>query len=419
MNPQESFKRIEPAPEVVKKTLDQEEESTGVTRLPAEWHGPDPLEAEMYMKSLARLRELDKEIRILGEDINLMREGYRVNEFDSRRETTGQKLERHGLNILRRLAKQPIEKRERAAIKPLSEDAKEEILEQIDITEQELTALKKERDKLEMSLSTPDARADIRNIRRVLEEGREAGTELEKAKEIFGEDYFGPEAVEETFGVKLTPEELGAIKYIPCSAEELEKARKAGMMLILRVSRDKDGQLLTLDRMRQMLDQGELFAEERKVKTDPYLGSKIRGDTELITDRSQVLEFGWELITKGILPGSTNKTFKEQEEIILNWALAVNHLHGFYVGRRYLEEALYDELVYYGATGDHLLSYSERDRTLTFVAGSYNNPSRFNRISLGEGIDGPMDIIVEGDRDESRSPKAGVVAAGRLEKVKH
>ena len=68
-------------------------------------------------------------------------------------------------------------------------------------------------------------------------ESREANIEFDEAREIFGKDFLGSEAIQTTFGVELTPEELKEVEDIPFTREELEQAKQLGMMLVLRVSR--------------------------------------------------------------------------------------------------------------------------------------------------------------------------------------
>lgn len=62
------------------------------------------------------------------------------------------------------------------------------------------------------------------------------GMPFERAKEIMGEDYLGPEAVEETFGIKLKEKNIPGV---PFTKEELEMSKKNGQFLILRVNEYK------------------------------------------------------------------------------------------------------------------------------------------------------------------------------------
>lgn len=69
----------------------------------------------------------------------------------------------------------------------------------------------------------------------------------EKAREIMREvDYFGPEAVERAFGVRLEQDE---IPNVPFSREDLERARVLDQFLVLRVNKKEDGSQLTISDM--------------------------------------------------------------------------------------------------------------------------------------------------------------------------
>lgn len=106
----------------------------------------------------------------------------------------------------------------------------------------------------------------------------------EHAREIMGEDsYFGAEAVLQTWGIKLTPEQ---IPIIPFSRDELIRASALGQMLILRVSRAPDGEPLTLEKMEQLSI------------------VKFTRHTHGYPSNTDAPELEWALVTKGIVPGS-------------------------------------------------------------------------------------------------------------------
>ncbi|MDP3696526.1 MAG: hypothetical protein Q8R55_00665, partial [Candidatus Taylorbacteria bacterium] len=66
-------------------------------------------------------------------------------------------------------------------------------------------------------------------------ESKEANIEFDEAREIFGKDFLGPEAIQTTYGIELRQDELQEIENIPFTREELEQAKQLGMMLVLRV----------------------------------------------------------------------------------------------------------------------------------------------------------------------------------------
>lgn len=105
---------------------------------------------------------------------------------------------------------------------------------------------------------------------------------LEQAKELLGEDFLGTEAIEKVFGVEAIPAE---IPPIPFSREELEKVRDAkDQFLILRTDQ------IPVDKL-------ALPSTKETLEKAP-------------TTR-------WALVTKKILPDSTNKNYLQQTEQII------------------------------------------------------------------------------------------------------
>jgi len=152
---------------------------------------------------------------------------------------------------------------------------------------------------------------------RVLEEAEALGqsefetVELQEAKEIFGEDFLGPEEIEKTWGFQ--PD---AVPEIPFSREQLERAKEMGQMLLLRVEQTDDGRPMSLETMVNIV-QGRWDKEKRGgllYTIDEYKNwkSRIGDDFGQKTPRS-----GWALVSKGLLPKSRDKNYIEQTEVII------------------------------------------------------------------------------------------------------
>jgi len=102
--------------------------------------------------------------------------------------------------------------------------------------------------------------------------------QIETAIEILGkENVFGPKEVEATFVVHVRE-----VPEIPFSMEELERAKKLGQMLMLRVESTDDHTPMSLETM------------------------------------NNILVKNWTLVFKDLLPNSTNKNYIEQTEVIIN-----------------------------------------------------------------------------------------------------
>ena len=134
-------------------------------------------------------------------------------------------------------------------------------------------------------------------------------TSQEKAKEIMGKYYLGSEAVEKAFGIKL---EINEIPAIPFSMGELEKAKKLGQFLVLRVNSGPDGQPLTMQSMNNLL-------KERYEKDSSKVLYNIDWyeKEEFFTNETPKLT--WALTSKEVIPNSTDKNYLEQIDAIVDY----------------------------------------------------------------------------------------------------
>src|SRR3989344_7499854 len=189
-------------------------------------------------------------------------------------------------------------------------------------------------------------------------ETKEAVLEFHEAKEIFGKDFLGPEAVKTTYGVELNPEELQEIENIPFAREELEQAKQLGMMLVLRVPRLGEGKTekpLTIDHIRERFSAGDTLGDPKKKKGKMFYRAKGEGwyDAEKFATQ-ETPKLGWGLVMKSVLPDSLGKNWDQQEVVLKKWAKD-NNIDPALVKRRTPVEIAYDTFLYYGENKETLL----------------------------------------------------------------
>ncbi len=189
-------------------------------------------------------------------------------------------------------------------------------------------------------------------------EAKEVNIEFNEAREIFGKDFLGPEAIQTTFGVELTPDELKEVEDIPFTREELEQAKQLGMMLVLRVPRlgeDKTERPLTIDSARELFAKGDTLGDPNNKKQKVFYGKKGASwyDKEKFATQDTP-KLGWGLVTKSVLPESLSQNWDEQEKILKKWAKD-NKIDPATIKRRTPVEIAYDTLIYYGANKESLL----------------------------------------------------------------
>lgn len=143
-------------------------------------------------------------------------------------------------------------------------------------------------------------------------ETKEGAVTLERAAELMGQDYLGPDAVEATFGVQLESHE---IPPIPFTEAELERAKELGQFLILRVDHAPDGEPLTMQKMDALLERK--FAQAGKgavlyLPTDEWKTQSAFFTTE--TPR-----LSWALTGKALIPDSTIKNYLEQTKLLVKY----------------------------------------------------------------------------------------------------
>ena len=140
---------------------------------------------------------------------------------------------------------------------------------------------------------------------------REGAVALDTARELMGAgSFFGPEAVETTFGGALAETDIPSI---PFSRAELEHAKEQGSYLILRIDKDKDGHPLTPKAMYERCQ--PLLSQEKKGKA--LYSVDWYKDDPVYT--AETCRSGWALVSKEPVQGSTNKNCLEQTQRIIDY----------------------------------------------------------------------------------------------------
>jgi len=221
-------------------------------------------------------------------------------------------------------------------------------------------------------------------------EAKEVNIEFNEAREIFGKDFLGPEAIKATYGVELTPDELQEVENIPFTREELEQAKQLDMMLVLRIPRLGEGKTerpLTIDSVRELFAKGDTLGDPNKKKQKIFYGKKDASwyDKEKFAIQDTP-KLGWGLVTKSVLPESLSQNWDEQEKILKKWAKD-NKIDPKTVRRRTPVEVTYDALIYYGANKESLLEDKYDWTGVQSSGGHFVHVGDFDSDGLGVGSD--------------------------------
>jgi midasin (ATPase involved in ribosome maturation) len=125
--------------------------------------------------------------------------------------------------------------------------------------------------------------------------------QLEQAKDIFGSDFIGPVEIKAAFGTAVETED---VPTIPFSMVELKQAEELGQMLILR-------QPLTMQQIGEAL--GDKVKDEGKVFYDTDWYKEEKFFTE------ELAQAGWALVSKEVVPDSTDKNFLDQTDLMVDY----------------------------------------------------------------------------------------------------
>lgn len=147
----------------------------------------------------------------------------------------------------------------------------------------------------------------IRLLKAPLEPAPEKKLAMQEAKSIFGEDFFGPKEVEKAFGLNLHSKDIPPVKFSPV---ELERAKKLGHMLILRVDKAPEGEPLTMEKINDLL-QEKFWDEEKGVVLYSYNGLYLSNQPFFTEQTPRV---GWALVSKECVPGTGGVDYLDQTQ---------------------------------------------------------------------------------------------------------
>jgi hypothetical protein len=220
-----------------------------------------------------------------------------------------------------------------------------------------------------------------------------------EAREIFGEDYLGPDEIGQAF---LGRVEITVVPRIPFSRGELKRASELGQMLILRVDTATDGSALTMKKIYEMMNNrtkggGKIlyntgwyedmsFYTNESPKAAWALVSKYEisdtGDKNYLEQTDEIVEYLKGVFPDNKLPDRYQKAIdeylSERSEIALlldsERSIATDRLESLeltQLTRQTPVEAMYDLFLYFQQTGARLLDIrttSRSDSGGTFIA---------------------------------------------------
>ncbi len=198
---------------------------------------------------------------------------------------------------------------------------------------------------------------------------------VRNARAVLGGDVLGPQEVTAVFGV--APELVGDTA-MPFSRAELVAARAAGEMLVLRVTRGREGAPLTLSRM------AESYPEAFDQKLLRQMGYQLKDDWGIAGEplaASDTCAPGWALVRREILDGSRNLNYDAQEAVLADYANIVG-VPPAAVRRRSGVEAVYDSLLYFVARNVRLLASTWDWTNSRTIDGGYLNVGGFGPAGM-------------------------------------
>jgi len=171
---------------------------------------------------------------------------------------------------------------------------------------------------------------------------------LDEARSVLGKDILGPEEVAAAFGQLAATE--GDVP-VPYKRAELEAARRAGEMLVLRVASAADGKPITVVHMI------ERFPEAFDQKLLRQAGYQLKSDWGIELEplaQQDTCATGWALVRKAILDDTRNLAYDEQNACLTQYAASLG-VPAQSVRRRTAIEATYDTILTFAARGERLL----------------------------------------------------------------
>jgi hypothetical protein len=171
---------------------------------------------------------------------------------------------------------------------------------------------------------------------------------LDHARSILGDDVIGPEEIEAALGkVKIAAKPPS----VPFPPAELEAAKSAGEMLVLRSTQTADGKPLTI------LSLIQAFPNLFDSKSLRNVGYQLKNEWGIELEplaATATCASGWALVTKEVIPASINRDYVEQEAELAAHAARVGATTAS-VRRRTAVESVYDLVVYQAVRNSRLL----------------------------------------------------------------
>jgi|GEM_PF-1878307 len=152
-----------------------------------------------------------------------------------------------------------------------------------------------------------------------IERYKKENEKMLRAKEIMGEDFLGRREVEKALGIKIDPEK---VPEIPFSEEDLQRAKKLGLFLILRVDKMANGKRLNIENISRLL-KGKGRPGGRVLIQDNDNGG-IFEEAWFSNEHFAIEEaprVSWALTSRGLIYDSTGKDFIKQTEVIIDYLL--------------------------------------------------------------------------------------------------
>ncbi len=165
-----------------------------------------------------------------------------------------------------------------------------------------------------------DKYKQMENALGITSEKRMEGTvqeQMDMAKEVLGEEFFGFQEVKKAFGIEIKPED---IPEIPFSKEELERAKELNQFLVLRADKAPDGKPLSLQKINEIL-KGKVTDGSKFLYSDDGKGG-IKSDSWYKNEefsKEETPKLAWTLASKEVIPDSTSKNYLEQTEELVNY----------------------------------------------------------------------------------------------------
>jgi hypothetical protein len=138
---------------------------------------------------------------------------------------------------------------------------------------------------------------------------------IDLAKEIMGEQFYGPEEIGNAFGFAVDTSKIPKILY---SQAELEKAKELGERLVFRIKEDNQGNPMTMEHLNK-LAQARMSKDEGKVLYVDWFK-----DEEFY--KKSTLSIEWKLIGGNLLENSRGKNYEGQTRVLRDYLKSIGSL---------------------------------------------------------------------------------------------